>query len=212
MTQAARKLVIGDLLALAPVIPVLTIARIEDAVPLARALAAGGLGVLEVTLRTPAALEAIARIKAELPSAIVGAGTILTPADMAAASEAGADFLVSPGATRASGRRRQTTIAALPAGRGNRQRSHAVAGARFSLSEILSSRSLWRSGRSESIARPARRYRLLPDRRHHGGQCARLSRARQRGLRRRELASTRYCDQIRGMVSDRSCRTHCRWP
>lgn len=69
--------------------------------PLARALTAGGLGVLEVTLRTPAALVAIARIKAELPDAIVGAGTLLTPADMAAASKAGADFLVSPGSTRA---------------------------------------------------------------------------------------------------------------
>ena len=101
MTQAARNLSIGNLLALAPVIPVLTIGHIDDAVPLARALVTGGLGVLEVTLRTPMALEAIARIKAELPKAIVGAGTILTPEDMAAAARAGADFLVSPGATRA---------------------------------------------------------------------------------------------------------------
>jgi 2-dehydro-3-deoxyphosphogluconate aldolase / (4S)-4-hydroxy-2-oxoglutarate aldolase len=99
MTRSAHTNAIGDLLARAPVIPVLTIARIEDAVPLARALAAGGLGVLEVTLRTPVALEAIARIKAELPQAIVGAGTLLTPGDVAAAVEAGADFLVSPGAT-----------------------------------------------------------------------------------------------------------------
>ena len=99
--QFAQKYSMGDLLARAPVIPVLTIARIEDAVPLARALMAGGLGVLEVTLRTPVALEAIVRIKAELPDVIAGAGTLSTPADMAAASKAGADFLVSPGATRA---------------------------------------------------------------------------------------------------------------
>lgn len=101
MTQAAIRKSIGDILALAPVIPVLTINRIEDAVPLARALVAGGLSVLEVTLRTPVALEAIARIKAELPHAIVGAGTLLSSADITGATGAGADFLVSPGATRA---------------------------------------------------------------------------------------------------------------
>jgi 2-dehydro-3-deoxyphosphogluconate aldolase / (4S)-4-hydroxy-2-oxoglutarate aldolase len=101
MTQSAHRHALGDLLARAPVIPVLTISRIEDAVPLARALMAGGLGVLEVTLRTPVAFAAIARLKAELPGAIVGAGTLLTPADVAAASKAGADFLVSPGATDA---------------------------------------------------------------------------------------------------------------
>ena len=90
---------IEHILGRAPVIAVLTIARIEDAVPLARALLAGGLGVLEVTLRTPAALAAIARIKAEIAGAVVGAGTVLTPQDVTAAVKAGADFLVSPGAT-----------------------------------------------------------------------------------------------------------------
>lgn len=93
-------LAIGDLLSRAPVIPVLTIARLEDAVPLARALVAGGLDVLEVTLRTPVALAALTRIKRELPEAAVGAGTIVTPADLEVAVTAGADFLVSPGATR----------------------------------------------------------------------------------------------------------------
>lgn len=92
---------VGRLLARSPVIPVLTIARLDDAVPLARALSAGGLGVLEVTMRTPVALEAITRIKAALPDVSVGAGTVLTPADLSAALDAGADFLVSPGATRA---------------------------------------------------------------------------------------------------------------
>lgn len=85
----------------APVIAVLTIRQIEQAVPLARALLAGGLSVLEVTLRTPVALAAIARIKSEVAGALVGAGTVLTPEDLLAAEKAGADFLVSPGATRA---------------------------------------------------------------------------------------------------------------
>jgi len=81
-----------------PVIPVLTIRDVEHAVPLARALAAGGLEVMEVTLRTQAALEAIERIAAELPEVVVGAGTVRAPADITHAVRAGAHFLVSPGA------------------------------------------------------------------------------------------------------------------
>jgi 2-dehydro-3-deoxyphosphogluconate aldolase/(4S)-4-hydroxy-2-oxoglutarate aldolase len=81
----------------APVIPVLTIDRAADAVPLARALVAGGLSALEVTLRTPAALDAIAAIVKAVPDAIVGAGTITKIVDLDAALRAGAQFLVSPG-------------------------------------------------------------------------------------------------------------------
>lgn len=83
--------------AAAPVIPVLTIARIEDAVPLARALIAGGLPVLEITLRTPVALEAMTEIAAHLPGALIGAGTLTRPDQFAQAREAGAQFAVSPG-------------------------------------------------------------------------------------------------------------------
>ncbi len=83
----------------AVVIPVLTIERVKDAVPLARALTAGGLNVLEVTLRTPVALEAIAAIAAEAPEAIVGSGTCLTPSDVERSANAGAQFAVSPGLT-----------------------------------------------------------------------------------------------------------------
>ena len=93
-------LAMADIVRRRPVIPVLTIARLEDAVPLARALSSGGLDVLEVTMRTPVALAAITRIKSEMPSVIVGAGTVLQPEDMVAAVDAGADFTVSPGATR----------------------------------------------------------------------------------------------------------------
>jgi 2-dehydro-3-deoxyphosphogluconate aldolase/(4S)-4-hydroxy-2-oxoglutarate aldolase len=89
---------IQDICAAAPVIPVLQIERLADAAPLARALAAGGLPVLEVTLRTDCALEAIREMRAAAPDAIVGAGTLRRPADVVACLEAGARFGVSPGA------------------------------------------------------------------------------------------------------------------
>lgn len=87
--------------ALAPVIPVITIDRLEDAVPLARALVDNGLKVLEVTLRTPAALGAIERIAGEVPDACVGAGTVLDLVALKASIRAGARFAISPGATEA---------------------------------------------------------------------------------------------------------------
>jgi 2-dehydro-3-deoxyphosphogluconate aldolase/(4S)-4-hydroxy-2-oxoglutarate aldolase len=81
----------------ASVIPVLTIERERDALPLARALAEGGLHVIEVALRTPAATAAITAITRDMPQVIVGAGTLQRAADVAAAVHAGARFLVSPG-------------------------------------------------------------------------------------------------------------------
>ena len=89
---------IDQLMRLAPVIPVIVIDRVEDAVPMAEALVAGGLTVLEVTLRTPAALDAIAAMKS-VKGAIVGAGTVLNPAMLGAAIDAGSEFIVSPGLT-----------------------------------------------------------------------------------------------------------------
>jgi 2-dehydro-3-deoxyphosphogluconate aldolase/(4S)-4-hydroxy-2-oxoglutarate aldolase len=82
----------------APVIPVLVIDRLEDAAPIAEALVAGGLPLLEVTLRTPVALDAI-REMSKVPGAIVGAGTVLNERQLHAAQEAGATFIVSPGLT-----------------------------------------------------------------------------------------------------------------
>jgi 2-dehydro-3-deoxyphosphogluconate aldolase/(4S)-4-hydroxy-2-oxoglutarate aldolase len=90
---------IEEILGLAPVMPVITIEDPRRAVPLARALAAGGLRAIEVTLRTPAALDAIRAIAAEVPEAVAGVGTVLTPRDLEAAAKAGAKFAVSPGAT-----------------------------------------------------------------------------------------------------------------
>jgi 2-dehydro-3-deoxyphosphogluconate aldolase / (4S)-4-hydroxy-2-oxoglutarate aldolase len=93
---------LDSIMATAPVIPVLVIERVADAVPIARALVEGGLPVLEVTLRTPAALDSIRAMKA-VEGAIVGAGTVLNPNHYAEAVAAGAEFAVSPGLTPALG-------------------------------------------------------------------------------------------------------------
>jgi 2-dehydro-3-deoxyphosphogluconate aldolase/(4S)-4-hydroxy-2-oxoglutarate aldolase len=85
------------LFAKAPVVPVLTIERAEDAVSLARALVAGGLSVIEVTLRTSAALDAVRAIIAQVPEAVVGVGTVTNVTDIGAALSVGAKFLVTPG-------------------------------------------------------------------------------------------------------------------
>lgn len=87
-----------DILRLGPVVPVLVIDTIEHAVPLARALVAGGIRVLEVTLRTPVAFDAVRAIRADVPQAVVGMGTLTRAQDLTAAREAGAAFGVSPGA------------------------------------------------------------------------------------------------------------------
>ena len=99
MTPAEQSAQAAEICRLAPVVPVLVIDDLAHAKRLAQALVAGGLPALEVTLRTPVALEAI-RMMAEVPGGVVGAGTLLTPADVKAAKAAGARFGVSPGATR----------------------------------------------------------------------------------------------------------------
>ena len=88
-----------EVMQLGPVIPVIVIDRLEDAVPLARALVAGGVRVLELTLRTPVALQAVERIAEEVEGAIIGVGTITRPQDLQASLRAGAAFGVSPGLT-----------------------------------------------------------------------------------------------------------------
>lgn len=91
----------ASVLDLAPVVPVVVVDDLADAVPLARALVAGGLPAIEVTLRTPVALDAIRVIAAEVPGAVVGAGTVITPGQVGEVVAAGARFLVSPGWTDA---------------------------------------------------------------------------------------------------------------
>ena len=90
-----------DVLNAGPVMPVMVIKNLDDAVPLAKALVAGGIKVLEITLRTPIALEALRLISQEVKEAIVGAGTITTPEQLKAAEAAGAVFAISPGLTPA---------------------------------------------------------------------------------------------------------------
>jgi 2-dehydro-3-deoxyphosphogluconate aldolase/(4S)-4-hydroxy-2-oxoglutarate aldolase len=92
-----------DLVAFGPVIPVIVLDRVEQAVPLARALVMGGVRVLEVTLRTPAALACIEAIARDVPEAVLGAGTLRSADDVRAAKNAGCVFGVSPGYTRAIG-------------------------------------------------------------------------------------------------------------
>jgi 2-dehydro-3-deoxyphosphogluconate aldolase/(4S)-4-hydroxy-2-oxoglutarate aldolase len=98
-----------------PVIPVIVIKRLEDAVPMAEALVAGGVRVLEVTLRTPVALKAMEAIAKAVPDAIVGAGTVRSVADAQAAKDAGCRFAVSPGYTTEVGRAaREIDLPLLP--------------------------------------------------------------------------------------------------
>lgn len=94
-----RQATLESILRLAPVVPVVVIDDLPHAVPMARALVAGGLPAIEVTLRTPVALDAIRAIAAEVEGARVGAGTVLTPDELDAAMRAGASFAVSPGST-----------------------------------------------------------------------------------------------------------------
>lgn len=99
LSASARQAALEDILIPARVVPVLTIERAGDGVPLARALVAGGVKVLEVTFRTEAAAEAAKAIIAEVPEAIVGMGTVLNGDDLRRARALGARFAVSPGAT-----------------------------------------------------------------------------------------------------------------
>lgn len=94
---------IADIMQTAPVIPVIVVDDLEHAKPLARALVAGGLPILEVTLRTPVALDAI-RAMSEVEGAIVGAGTVTNERDLASAVDAGSRFIVSPGLTKPLGK------------------------------------------------------------------------------------------------------------
>ncbi len=99
LTTLANKLTALDVMRDAPVIPVIVLHDVQHAVPLARALVAGGIRMLEVTLRTPVALECIERIAKEVPEAVAGAGTVRSARDAQAAAKVGARFAVSPGFT-----------------------------------------------------------------------------------------------------------------
>lgn len=104
-----------SLLDLVPVVPVVVLDDLDTAVPVARALADGGVPVVELTLRTPVALEAIRRIADEVPEVLIGAGTVVEPGQAKRAADAGAQFLVSPGSTpRLLDEMAQTGLPCLP--------------------------------------------------------------------------------------------------
>jgi len=115
MTQFNWKIQPKDVLHAGPVMPVMVIQNLDDAVPLAQALVDGGIKVLEITLRTPVALAAIKLISENVKDAIVGAGTITTPDQLKAAEQAGAVFAISPGLTPTLlAAARQSSIALIP--------------------------------------------------------------------------------------------------
>jgi len=98
VTTEARATTAQDVVALSPVIPVVVIQDAGTAVPLAKALLRGGVGVIEITLRTPAGMESIEQVAHEVPDMVVGAGTVVSPGQVQAVVDAGAAFLVTPGA------------------------------------------------------------------------------------------------------------------
>ena len=174
-----------ELVGLAPVIPVVVIDDLEDAVPLATALVRGGLPAIEVTLRTPPALAAIERIAAEVEGAVVGAGTVTTAQQVDDALAAGARFLVSPGATPNLLDALQASGVPFLAGHGDGVGHRRAARARDHLREVLPGRDHRRHQGAEGVRRPVPADALLPDGRDRPRQGAGLPGAAERGVRRR---------------------------
>lgn len=176
-----------SVLDLVPVMPVVVVEDPATAVPLARALVAGGLPAIELTLRTPGALEAIRSIAAEVPEILLGAGTVTTPELAQAAARAGAKFLVSPGATeRLLGAMGDTGLPFLP-GTATLSEMLVVLEGRAERDEVLSCRGRrWHrlpQGGGRSVAAGA----FLPHRRDQAQHGSRLPCPAQRGVRRRYL-------------------------
>ena len=179
------------LLARAPVIPVVVIERLEDAVPLARALVEGGLPLIEVTLRTPVALEAIRAIAAEVDGAILGAGTVTETAHVEAALEAGAAYLVSPGTTPAFAQAlAHAPVPVLP-GCATVSEAMALAALGFQALKFFPAEAAGRRPVPEIHRRPTAGPALLPHGRHRPGQCGELSGPAQCGGSGRLLGGAR---------------------
>ena len=148
-----------------PVIPVVTIERAADAVPLARALLAGGLNVVEITLRTPAALDAARAIIAEVPDIVVGIGTVTKPLDVTHAVDAGADFLVSPGTPAALAQAlADAPVPALP-GCATVSEAMMLAGLGFPVLKFFPAEPSGGARWLKAVAEPLARHPVLSDRR-----------------------------------------------
>ena len=175
-----------EICGLAPVIPVIVVKDVAHAVPLAKALVAGGLPVLEVTLRTPAALDVI-RAMADVEGGVVGAGTLLTPADVTRREGGRRAVRRLARHHRRAPRRLRGRGAAAARRRRHRLRGDADARARLRRLQVLPRRGQRRRPGAEVLRRPAAADELLPDRRRHDEERARLPRAAERALRRRLL-------------------------
>jgi 2-dehydro-3-deoxyphosphogluconate aldolase / (4S)-4-hydroxy-2-oxoglutarate aldolase len=153
---------IAAIAAAAPVIPVLTLEKPADAVPLARALVKGGLPVLEITLRTPPALAAIEAIAREVPDAVVGAGTVLDADQLAQARQAGARFIVSPGCTPALATAAKSAKIAFMPGVQTVSEAMALAEQGFGLLKFFPADSAGGLGWLRAVAAPLAGLRFCP--------------------------------------------------
>ena len=176
------------LLAVSPVVPVVVIDDVDQAVPLARALARGGVGIIEITLRTAAGIGAIERVAAEVPEIVTGAGTVTTPEDAEAVRRAGAQFIVTPGSPPRLLQAVLDTGIPLLAGSSTltemmRLAEHGLSAMKFFPAEASGGRDYL-----SAVAGPHAGPALLPDRWHLDGQRRGLPRAAQRRLRGRVLA------------------------
>ena len=172
---------------LAPVIPVLTIEEAAHAVPLARALARGGLSAIEITLRTPAALPAIRTLTEAVPDTIVGAGTLLTPRGRARRGRRRRPVRCLARPHRPSARRRRGCRSADATGRRDPRRGEACTRTRPRRAEVLSRRPERRSLGPRCLSRASATGPLLSDRRHSRPKRRRSPRNPERSLHWRQL-------------------------
>jgi len=151
-----------QILAAAPVVPVVTVHDAAEGVALARALVAGGLTAIEVTLRTPAAIEAIGAIAREVPGAVVGAGTVLSRAQLAAVAAQGARFAVSPGTSPALlAAARESRIPFLP-GAATVSEMMTLAEAGFTYQKLFPAEAVGGTALLKSVAAPLPQLRFCP--------------------------------------------------
>jgi len=150
------------LLARAPVMPVIVIQNLHDAVPLARALVAGGINTLEITLRSDVALDAIRVIRAEVPEAIVGAGTVLTPAQLDRALAAGVQFAISPGLTADLAAAARATRACLVPGVATASEAMQAADWGFIAQKLFPAQAAGGVGLLKALAGPLPHLRFCP--------------------------------------------------
>ena len=177
----------AKIMALAPVIPVLTVASVDDGLAQAKALVAGGLYAIEVTLRTPAALAAIQAIAKNVPKAVVGAGTIISVEQINQAVAAGARFLVSPGAPPALAKAAaQSPVPFLP-GCATASEAMALRELGFRALKLFPAEAVGGAKLLASLCRAAAGSALLPDGRHRSRKGARIPEASECALRRRVM-------------------------